>query len=200
MFFNLHNKSHLAGDIYSFDPDDWEPYDLEMQKDNASKVHYRVVEVEREILCNLQKKYTYFPDQYSFLDGNMVCKRFGGRKADVSTKKNVMALVDFLWSVKEGPQFTQDQFISTGTMYTDEKVTNVWRHYETGQPPEDPLSWYFGEPNGGKVENCAQLWTRIDSGKKGSGFNDASCTEKVPVACEDVGLVKLTLRGKMSIL
>ena len=167
-----------------------------MQKENTSRVHYRVVEVEREILCNLQKKYTYFPDQYSFLDGNMVCKRFGGRKADVSTRNNVMELVDFLWSVKEDPQFTRGQFVSTGTMYTDEKVTNVWRHYETGQPPEDPLSWYFGEPNGGKVENCAQLWIRKDGGKKGSGFNDASCTEKVTVACEDVGLVKLTLRGK----
>ena len=76
MYFNLYNESHLAGDIYSFDPDDWEPYDLEMQKDNASKVHYRVVEGERETFCNLQRKYIYFPDQYNFHEGCMLCKRF----------------------------------------------------------------------------------------------------------------------------
>ena len=139
-----------------------------MQKYTASKVHYRVVEVERETLCNLQKKYTYFPDQYNFLEGYMLCKRFGGRMVDVSTKKNVKALVNYMWSVSEDPHFTQGLFIRTNTMYTDENMTNVWRHYETGQPPKDPLNWYFGEPNGGKVENCAQLWILKDSGQKGS--------------------------------
>ena len=168
---------------------------MEMQKYNTSRVHYRVVEVEKESLCNLQRKYTYFNDKYNFLDGSMLCKRFGGRRVDVSKKENVKALVDFLWSVKEDPLSTPGQYMTTVTMYTDEKVTNVWRHHQTGLPPKDPLNFYFGEPNGGEVENCAQLWTRIDSGKKGSGFNDGSCTQKVSVACEDVGLVKLTLRG-----
>ena len=90
----------FLGDIYSFNPDDWEPYDKELQQDNSTRVQYRVVDVNRESLCNLQDKYTFFPDFYSFHEGTLICKRFGEKRSDVSTRQMVDAVDGFLNSVK----------------------------------------------------------------------------------------------------
>ena len=106
----------------------------------------------------------------------------------------VDAVVGFLNSVKEDPQFSDDLYVTTGTMFTDEEVTNVWLDYETGLPPQDPFVWFFAEPNGGTVENCAQVWIKEESTGKTSGFNDPTCSSP-PVACQDIGKVTLTFRG-----
>ena len=82
-------------------------------------------------------------------------------------------------------------------MYTDEKELNVWRHYETGELPADPLIWNVGEPNGGMVENCAQLLVQsnMDGTKYIATFNDLACDNPRPVACQDIGTLLLKLRG-----
>ena len=172
------------------------PFYEEKQRDKSTKVQYRVVDIDQATLCNLQKKYTYFPDRYNFQEGTELCRRFGGRKVDVSSKEQVAAVSSFLYSILDDPAFSETSWVSTGTMFTDEDVTNVWVDYETGNLPEDKFSWFFGEPNGGNVENCAELWGKAEAdGGKTNGFNDIACSRPVQTACEDVGSVKLMLRG-----
>ena len=64
--------------------------------------------------------------------------------------------------------YARDLLVTTGTMFTDEKVTNVWLDVETGLPPQDPFVWFFAEPNSGTVENCAQVWIKEGSTGKTS--------------------------------
>ena len=185
----------LLGDIYSFNTDDWEPYDQEMQLKNESKVKYRIVDVELEALCNLEKKFTYFPDKYNFQEGTQHCMRFGGSRIDVASKDQVDEVVNFLWSVKGDPAFTPREWVTTGTKFTDKAEMNVWRDVETGELPQDPFNWFFGEPNGGDVENCAELWIRGKSEERLNGFNDIACSRPLSIACQSIGIVTLTLRG-----
>ena len=193
-------KKPVLGDVYSFNPEDWVPYDEKKQQNMSSKVQYKVVDIDQTTLCNLQKKYTYFPDRYKFQEGTELCRRFGGRKVDVSSKEQVAAVSNFLYSILDDPAFSETSWVSTGTMFTDEDVTNVWVNHETGNLPKDKFSWFFGEPNGGNVENCAELWGKAEAdGRKTNGFNDIACSRPVQTACEDVGLVKILLRGHFSL-
>ena len=109
-------------------------------------------------------------------------------------------MVAFLGSIKDDPAWDDDLFVTTFTMFTDEEEFNVWRNYETGEEPEDPLDWSFGEPNGGMVENCAQIWVNPDPDDSGNwvgSFNDGTCFYPVAVACEGVEKVVLTFRGEI---
>ena len=124
----------------------------------SSKVQYKVVDIDQTTLCNLQKKYTYFPDRYKFQEGTELCRRFGGRKVDVSSKEQVAAVSNFLYSILDDPAFSETSWVSTGTMFTDEDVTNVWVNHETGNLPKDKFSWFFEEPNGG---NAILLLSRV---------------------------------------
>ena len=149
-------KLDKKGDMYSWNANDWEPFDKELQKKKDTAVQYRKVSIPRELLCKTTEKYTFFPDTYGFHDGVDVCRRFGGKLVDVSTSTKVNAVVTFLGkNIKENPKYDETISISTYTMYTDEKEFNVWRHRETDELPSDPLIWNVGEPNGGMVENCA---------------------------------------------
>ena len=192
-------KSFKEGDMYSWDADNWEPYDRELQKNIDTAVQYRKVEVPKKSLCKTSEKYTFFPDSYGFSDGFDVCRRFGGKLVDVSSSAKVNAVVTFLGeNIKENPKYDESISISTYTMYTDEKEFNVWRHRETDELPTDPLIWNVGEPNGGMVENCAQLLVQSsvdDESKYIATFNDFTCTNPVPVACEDIGDILLKFRG-----
>lgn len=193
----LEALTFIPGDIYSFNPNDWEVYDKEMQDNISSRVQYRVVDINDATLCNKLSKYTYFPDKYNFRDGTKLCKKFGGRRADVSTREDVEDLVDFLISIKEDPLYLTEGFMRTVSMFTDEETTNVWSHHETGLLPQDAFKWFYAEPNGGKVENCAELWVKEDASNGGyvSGFNDNSCSEPLPVACQDLQASRFLLRG-----
>ena len=122
---------------------------------------------------------------------------FGGERVDITSKENLNADVDYLRSLKEDTAWNiHAEDLTTYTMLTDEEQFNVWKNYETGELPEYPLVWNFGEPNGGMVENCAQIWIKKNAEGEWTGtFNDQTCTKPVPVACEGVGEVVLTLRG-----
>ena len=187
------------GDMYTWDAQNWEHYDDELQNDKNSAVEYRIVKIPRKSLCKTTAKYTFFPDSYSFSDGFNVCRRFGGKLVDVSTSTRVNAVVTFLGkNIKENPKYDDSISISTYTMYTDEKEFNVWRHRETDELPSDPLIWNVGEPNGGMVENCAQLLVQSSVGEESkyiATFNDFTCSNPVPVACEDIGELLLKFRG-----
>ena len=171
-------------------------YDKELQKDNSVKVQYRVVDVDKISLCKTDKKFTIFPDRYALRDGTRLCRRFGGKRVDVSSKKKIQEIVNWMGTLKSDPEFHENMNLDTYTMYTDEEQFNVWKNYETGELPEDPLEWDFAEPNGGLVENCAQLRARIDKDNQLVGtMNDITCSIPYPVACEGIGKVLLTLRG-----
>ena len=60
----------LIGDIYSFNPDNWEVYDKEIQRNDSLRVQYSVVDLDKSSLCNSDKKYSFFPDPYQHLDGS----------------------------------------------------------------------------------------------------------------------------------
>ena len=191
-------KSFKEGDIYSWDVNDWEVYDKELQRNKTTAVHYRKVEIPRSSLCKTGEKYTYFPDDYSFKDGIHLCKKFGGKLVDVSTSEKVNAVVTFLGKdIKENPKY-EGIVPYTMSTYTDVKEFNVWRHYETGELPDDPLIWNIGEPNGGMMENCAMLLVQTsaeDESKYIASFNDYICGNGMPLACEDIGELLLKLRG-----
>ena len=91
----------LIGDIYSFNTDDWEVYDKEIQRNCFLSVQYRVVDLDKSSLCNSDKKYLFFPDPYQHLNGSELCKRFGGERVDITSKEKSNAVVDYLLSLKE---------------------------------------------------------------------------------------------------
>ena len=93
----------FQGDIYSFNPDDWEVFDKELQKNESISVQYRTVDLAKSSLCQTERKYTFFPDHYNHLDGSKLCERFGGRRVDVSTKVNFEQVVAFLGGIKDDP-------------------------------------------------------------------------------------------------
>ena len=187
------------GDMYSWDAHNWEHFSDELQEDKNTAVEYRIVKIPRKSLCKTTAKYTFFPDSYSFSEGLDVCRRFGGKLVDVSSSANTNAVVTFLGkNIKENPKYDDSISISTYTMYTDEKEFNVWRHRETDELPSDPLIWNVGEPNGGMAENCAQLLVQSSVGEDSkyiATFNDLTCSNPLPVACEDTGDLLFKLRG-----
>ena len=161
-------------------------------------MQYRVIDLEKSSLCPTARKYTFFPDKYQHLEGSKLCERYGGRRVDVSTKSKFNQVVAYLGSIKDDPAWSKGFEVSTYTMFTDEEKFNVWKNYKTGKLPDDPLEWAFAEPNGGMVENCAQIWINPDeNGKWVGSFNDAMCSSPRAVACEGIGDVVLTLRGKI---
>ena len=134
-------KSFPKGDIYAWDATDWQPYDKELQKNKTTAVQYRLVDINRNSLCKTSKKFTYFPDKYSFLEGLNLCRRFGGKPLDVSTHAKAKEAVDFTLDIMKNPKHTKLVMYRVFVPYTDEKELNVWRHYETGELPEEPLTW-----------------------------------------------------------
>ena len=182
-------KLFKQGDIYSWDADDWEPLDKELQKNESTAVQYRTVKVPKKSLCKAAEKYTFFPDPYPFSDGVNLCRRFGGKPIDVSTSAKANAVAMFLGkNIVENPKY--DATIrGLYSMYNDEKEFNVWRHYQTDELPTDPIAWDIGEPNGGMKENCAALLIQLSTDKSRyiATFADLICTESLAVACEDIG-------------
>ena len=149
-------------------------------------------------LCKTLEKFTFFPDGYGQRDGTRLCKRFGGKRVDVSSRRNINEILDWLVSMKEDPEFYENMKMDIHTMFNDEEHPNVWKNYETNNLPQDPFDWNFGEPNGGAMENCAQLLVKrnpeISNPIKWIGkFNDIPCSQLLPVACEHVVKV-FTLR------
>ena len=142
--------------------------------------------------------YTFFPDKYKHLDGSKLCQRFGGTRVDVSTRQKFEQVVAFLGAINDDPAYTTEGLdVSTFTMFTDEEEFNVWKNYETGEILEYTLDWFFAEPNGGMVENCAEIWVNPDkNGKWVGSWNDQTCNRPAAVACEGIREVILTLRGK----
>ena len=191
-------KSFAKGDIYSWDVDDWEAWDMELQ-DGPGAVQYRTLNISRDSLCKTVQKYTFFPDSYTFEEGINLCRRFGGKIVDSSTLEKNKAIGDFLGKeIKLNEKYDEDIQTSTYTMYTDKREFNVWRHFETEELPIDPLVFNGGEPNGGMVENCAQLMIQPsleDKTKFSAIFNDLTCKTPLSIACEGVGDILIKFRG-----
>ena len=192
-------KTFPKGDIYSWDVDDWEVFDKDLQNKEISAVQYRKVNISQVSLCKSVEKYTFFPDSYGFEGAINLCRRFGGKIVDVSTLDKVNAVGEFFGKeIKLNPKYDDSVRVTTYTMYTDKKEFNVWRHYETDELPKDTLVFNGGEPNGGMVENCAQLFIQPyvnDNTKFSPIFNDNTCSYPLPVACEDVGEIVIKFRG-----
>ena len=192
-------KLSKEGDIYSWNADDWEPFDKELQKNKTTAVQYRKVKVQLKSLCKEAEKYTYFPDLYSLSGSVDLCRRFGGKLIDVSTSAKANAVAMFVGKkVKENPKFAEiEDRLSSFTMYNDEEEFNVWRHRDTDELPSDPLIWNIGEPNGGMLANCAELMVQLSADKSSyiATVNDMGCDALLPVACEDIGDLLFTLRG-----
>ena len=171
--------------------------DKELQKNESIRVQYRVVDVEKSAICKTESKYTYFPDKFKLQEGTEVCVRFGGRRVNVSTDEQFDSVVSFMAGVRDDSAWTEDLWVTTFTTFTDDDEFNVWKDYETGKVRETPFNWGFGEPNGGMIENCAEI--RIsDKDSEGNRYgylNDLACTNIIGVTCEDIGDVVLTLRG-----
>ena len=170
----------------------------ELQKNESLSVQYEIVEVDKSSVCQSEMKYTFFPDQFQYDEGTELCTRFGGRRVDVSTKDKFDNVVQFMGGIREDPAFTKDMWITTHTLYTDKDEFNVWRNRETGELPEFDFKWGYAEPNGGMIENCAEvriLEMKNEDGQWVGYFNDMTCTSPIRQTCQDIGEVTLTLRG-----
>ena len=70
----------MKGDWYSWDVNDWGNED-----DNVT---YQVTTESISSVCSTtESKYEFFPDLNSFYDNHNLCKLFGGRSANTSTRK-----------------------------------------------------------------------------------------------------------------
>ena len=191
-------KEFLKGDIYSWDPNDWEPYNKELQSDPDLAVQYRTVNTPLKSLCMSEQKYTFFPDFYDFRGAIDLCRRFGGRMAELATSDKVDAVLNFLGKeIKENDKYDDSLSISISIPYTDVEEDTFFIHYETGLPPEDPLPWCDSQPNGGMVECCGIFGDiqKDENNKYTSYLFDCPCTAQLPVLCEDVGEIVLEIRG-----
>ena len=192
-------KSFPKGDIYSWDAEDWTPFDKELQKNKATAVQYRIVDIPKSSLCKTSQKFTYFPDMYDLLGAINLCRRFGGKMVDVSTTKKAQAVVQFVSDIMDNPKYDRlGKLLNPWVAYTDAAEFNVWRHYETGELPDEPLTWNEAEPNGGMVENCAQLVVKEERAKRTVLYNDLTCTYKGDSArtvCQDMKEIVVKLRG-----
>ena len=180
--------------MYSFDTDGWEVFDKEFQKNESFAVQYRVVDLDKSLFCKTNNKFTFFPDKYNLRDGTKLCKRFGGARVDISTRKAQEELNDWFGPMKNNKAFSKDISFATSFMFTDEEELNVWRNYETGELPEDPIPFTFGEPNGWLIENCVLFYNWLDEDKWIGTYIDTSCNSPLAVACQDIQSV-FTLRG-----
>ena len=55
--------------------------------------------------------------------------------------------------------------------WDDISTEGIFRDANTGGPMSNELDlWYAGEPNGGRMENCAMVWVRKNA------WNDLRCT------------------------
>ena len=161
-------------------------------------MQYRIVDIPVKSLCMSKMKYTYFPDYLGFWDGVDLCRRFGGRMADMSTSAKVQSALNFLGKeIIENDKYDNSLIVNPNVPYTDEKDDTFFIHYETGLPPIDPLPWSNSQPNGGMVECCAHFGDikKDTNGNFFSNIFDLSCTWPVPVLCEDVGEIVLEIRG-----
>ena len=123
--------------------------------------------------------------------------RFGGERVDISTQEKFDEVVQYLGGIKEDSAWSESLNFNIFTIHTDDKEFNVWRNYITGELPKFTLPWAYAEPNGGMIENCAQVWElrKKKDGKWTASVNDCTCGNLLPVVCEGVGTVRLTLRG-----
>ena len=190
-------KAFLKGDIYSWDADDWEPYDKELQKNEDSAVQFKTVDIPLESFCTPKQKYTFFPDMYDFLGSINLCKRFGGELADVSTSGKVQGVLKFLGKdIGENEKYDDTLLLSTYSSYTDEIEDMAWIHYESKLTPIDPLPWSKDQPDGGMAERCGFFSEVQKVGSKyTSALWDLPCNVLRPVVCEDIGEVVLKIRG-----
>ena len=187
-------ESFKKGDIYSWEVDDWEPFDKELQKNKTTAVQYRKEEIPKSSLCKTSQRFTFFPDKYDMLEGMNLCRRFGGEMVDVPTHRKGEAIVDFVGEIMDNPKYERIRSVHVPFVaYTDTEELNVWRHYETGELPEEPFIWNTAEPNGGMVENCANLVIKKE--ERSLLFNDMSCTSKLPTVCQGIKEIVVKLRG-----
>ena len=191
-------RTFPKGDIYSWDTNDWEPYNKELQADPDLGVQYKIVDVPLKSLCMSEVKYTFFPDLTDFRGSIDLCRRFGGRMMNFSTYEQFSAVFNFLAKeIVENEKYKDITHALVYIPYTDEEEDMNFIHYETGQPPIDPLPWSNSQPNGGMVECCGHV-NRIvkdDNGEYTSTLIDMPCSAVMPVLCEDVGEIVLEIRG-----
>ena len=78
--------------------------------------------------------------------------------------------------------------------WTDQESEGTFQNINTGEKLEKHSfqPWNFGEPNGGRIENCQSAWA--DQGTR----NDLDCSTKVPFFCTLLAAPYFTLRGELS--
>ena len=86
----------------------------------------------------------------NWFEANDHCKREGGKLVEIETEEENTALVE------EGKRRgLKDRNIWIGL--TDMRSEGVWIFEASGKNPSYK-NWGFNEPDGGRKENCAQMW------------------------------------------
>ena len=76
--------------------------------------------------------------------------------------------------------------------YWDELEEGNFTNMNNGTPMGDNQDWFYGEPNGGLVENCVNIWPNRDG-----LWNDDDCSRLAYSAfCEFSEAPYLQIRGK----
>ena len=74
--------------------------------------------------------------------------------------------------------------------WDDERQEGTFRDPNTGASMSNKLDlWYAGEPNGGRMENCAIVWVRRQA------WNDLSCNDFCYGFCRIEARPRTKMRG-----
>ena len=74
--------------------------------------------------------------------------------------------------------------------WDDEREEGTFSNTNTGAPLSTDLDlWYAGEPNGGRLENCAMVWVPRKA------WNDLKCKEHLTGFCYIGARPRIKMRG-----
>ena len=74
--------------------------------------------------------------------------------------------------------------------WDDERKEGTFSNTNTGAPLSTDLDlWYAGEPNGGRLENCAMVWVPRKA------WNDLKCQEHLTGFCYIGARPRIKMRG-----
>lgn len=161
------------GNVFSSDMDDVEVFGATQES------------VETATLCDREADYVLFPEPQLMSEGQLTCQRVGQQLYSPDTLEDNAALHNL--SLQFTDTCSSNYHLWIGA--TDRSHESVWRKFS--DDTEVKPFFEFGEPNGGKGENCLLMF--LPSGL----WVDTSCDVKWPacVPCQSDTDIPLRLRG-----
>ncbi|XP_071531024.1 LOW QUALITY PROTEIN: uncharacterized protein [Panulirus ornatus] len=149
-------------------------------------------QLKEDICQKARRQITIFPDRFSLIAAQHLCKVVGGNLSVPQTNKENTWVYE---SSKERADFCSG---GQGSSYlwlgaNDHKDERQWVYWQSGLPIPWEGPWRGSGPNGGIVENCLVMLTGTFPGR----WSDIACLDSYEfcVPCEFTKMSKLYLKG-----